>query len=586
MNKNTELHYSQIPQINIKRSKFDMSHSHKTSFNVGEIIPVYTEPDIMPGDTIQIDVASLIRMGTPIYPVMDNLFAELLFFFVPNRLVWEHWEEFWGQNDDEWTQNTEYEVPMIKAPAGGWGEKSLADYMGIPTKVENIESSALPFRAYAKIFNDWFRDENLQKSCHLYTDDTVRNGKNADANYNYITDTELGAKPARAAKIRDRFTTALPEPQKGPTVSVPLGGLAPLTGTITTTGTADLWVQATQYTNSNLANYPIKYKTVNGSPATITGNVENLAIEFTGTNKGSLINTGNAMTAPGQKREFAFENVKAEGEITTTATNPNNLYADLGSATAATINSLRVACAIQKYYENAARGGTRYIEYIRSVFGVTSSDARMQRAEFLGAKRWPINMDQILQTSSTDATSPLGNTGGFSCTIDNSSFFTKSFEEHGTLLGLLVLRTEHTYQQGLKKAWSRKKWTDFYNPFFANLGEEAVLNREIYAQGTEADTEVFGYQERWSEYRTAQSYVTADMRSNATGSLDVWHYADDYQSQPYLSSEWIMEPYENVDRTIAVTSAIGPQFVGDFFFKAYYTRPMPIYSVPGLIDHV
>ena len=273
---------------------------------------------------------------------------------------------------------------------------------------------------------------------------------------------------------------------------------------------------------------------------------------------------------------------------------PNNLYADLSTATAATINQLRTAFAIQKYYENAGLHGTRYIEYIRSVFGVTSSDARIQRAEYLGGMRCPLNIDQIIQTSSTDQTSPQGNTAGFSCTINRDSLFTKSFEEHGTLMGLIVVRTDHTYQQGLDKMWTRKKWTDFYNPFFANLGEMPIHNKNIYLQGNTVvdsdgnpyDEQAFGYQEAWAEYRYKTNRVSGYMRSNATGSLDVWHFADDYSQMPYLSSEWIDETYTNVDRTIAVTSQLTHQFIADFYFKTYYTRPMPVYSVPGLIDHV
>ena len=311
--------------------------------------------------------------------------------------------------------------------------------------------------------------------------------------------------------------------------------------------------------------------------------------------------------APDQHGAAYYGKRTADGEafkmggVETTLTNsagtyvaPTNLYADMTTMTATTINQLRTAFAIQKYYENAGLHGTRYIEYLRGVFGVTSSDARLQRAEYLGGQRIPLNIDQIIQTSSTDATSPQGNTAGFSCTINNNSVFTKSFEEHGTLMCLVVIRTDHTYQQGLERMWTRKKWTDFYNPFFANLGEQAIENRNIYLQGSTAvdsdgvpyDTQAFGYQEAWAEYRYKTNKVSGYMRSNATGSLDVWHFADDYSQMPYLSSEWIDEPYTNVDRTIAVTSQLTHQFIADFFFKAYYTRPMPVYSVPGLIDHV
>lgn len=550
MNRNTEMHFSQVPQIHQKRSKFERSFSHKTSWNVGDIIPVYVDSDILPGDTVQMDMAELVRMATPIYPIMDNLYMDVYWFFVPHRLVWDHWQAFWGENDDPWTQTTEYEIPQIEAPTGGWTEGTIADYMGIPTKVDGISVNALPFRAYAKAWNDFFRDENLKTNCHIYTDETTRTGQTgAEVGYSYVTGTELGGKPAKIAKMHDYFTSCLPSPQKGPAVQIPLGTSA----MVYTSGSAH-----------SSTNNPLLWHEVD-SPTWV--------YEPTQTTTVGVISNGKTSELTG-------------GSNTTTRLEPSNLYTDLSNATAATINQLRTAFAVQKYYEAAGRFGTRYIEFVRSIFGVTSSDARFQRAEYLGGQRVPINIDQILQTSSTDATSPQGNTAGFSCTINRDSVFTKSFEEHGTLLCMVAIRTDHTYQQGLSKMWTRKKWTDFYNPFFANLGEMAVNVENIYATGTSADKDAFGYQEAWAEYRYHENYVSGYMRSNATGSLDVWHFADDYSSQPYLSSDWIDEPYTNVDRTIAVTSQLTHQFIGDFFFKTYYTRPMPVYSVPGLIDHV
>lgn len=563
MNRNTELHFGHTPQIDIKRSKFEMSRSNKTTFNVGDVIPVYVDADILPGDTVQMDMAELVRMATPIYPIMDNLYMDIYWFFVPHRLVWDHWANFWGENDDPWTQQTSYEIPQLEAPTGGWTEGTIADYFGIPTKVDGISVNAMPFRAYSKIWNDWFRDENLKTNCHIYTDETTRTGQTgAETGYTYVTGTEFGGKPCKVAKMHDYFTSALPQPQKGDPVSLNIdGGLYPVK-----TGTED------NLKIGDPAN-TLHMGTIKNGLRSIQTDNHTMAIDYVADTTNNRFNAGYGTQG---------SSTYSPGEGWT----PLNLYADLSNATVMTINQLRTAFAIQKYYENAGLHGTRYIEYLRGVFGVTSSDARLQRAEYLGGKRIPINIDQIIQTSSTDATSPQGNTAGFSCTINKDDMFTKSFEEHGTLMCLVTVRTDHTYQQGLEKQWTRKKWTDYYNPFFANLGEMAILNENIYAQGTSADQEAFGYQEAWAEYRYGINHVTGYMRSNATGSLDVWHFADDYNSQPYLSGDWIDEPYTNVDRTIAVTSQLTHQFIGDFFFKTYYTRPMPIYSIPGLIDHV
>ena len=568
MNRNTELHFGHTPQIDIRRSKFEESHSIKTTFNTGDVIPIFVDSDILPGDTVNMDMAELIRMATPIYPIMDNLYADIYWFFVPHRLVWDHWQAFWGENDDPWTQTTPYEIPQIEAPTGGWTEGTIADYMGIPTKVDDFSVNALPFRAYAKIWNDWFRDENLKYNCHIYTDETTRTGQTgAEVGYSYVTGTEFGGTPAKAAKFHDYYTSALPEPQKGDPVQIPITGSAAV-------------IAGDPHLDLNDPAVPMELKIVSSGKIT------------------NSIRPAGASTPEVLSRNTSFQaitaNANGTSEYQSGTITPTNLYADLSTMTATTINQLRTAFAIQKYYENAGLHGTRSIEYLRGVFGVTSSDARMQRAEYLGGTRIPLNIDQILQTSSTDAVSPQGNTAGFSCTINQDSMFTKSFEEHGTLMCLCVVRTDHSYQQGLEKMWTRKKWTDFYNPFFANLGEQAILNKNIYLQGDSVvdsdgniiDEQAFGYQEAWADYRYKNNKVTGYMRSNATGSLDVWHFADEYLAQPYLSSDWIDEPYTNVDRTIAVSSQLTHQFIADFFFKCYYTRPMPIYSVPGLIDHV
>lgn len=577
MNRNTNMHFSETPQINIKRSSFDESHSIKTTFNVGDIVPLFVDSDILPGDTVEMDVASLVRMATPIYPIMDNLYMDQYWFFVPHRLVWDHWAEFWGENNDAWTQTTEYEIPQIKPPTGGWTEGTIADYMGLPTKIKgNMSVSALPFRAYAKCFNDWFRNENTNSIAHIYTDETTRTGNNGN---NYITDIEMGGKPAKAAKFHDYFTAALPSPQKGDSVSIPLGTVAPIKGTQGTTSLAPVVTGDKRY--ENLGTYPSM--TYFGNAAYTQDSYYNLLTRQEGSAPNASFATYGSNTST---TSTATNNLRPNNLYADISGGLNGIYADLSGATAATINQLRTAFAIQKYFENAALHGTRYIEYIKGVFGVTSSDARFQRAEYLGGKRIPINIDQIIQTSSTDTTSPQGNTAGFSCTIDRHSAFTKSFEEHGTLLCLGVIRVSHSYQQGIDRMWSRKKWLEFYNPFFAHLGEQPILNKEIYAQGTSVDDEAFGYQEAWAEYRYKQNRVTGYMRSNATGSLDVWHFADKYAALPTLSPTWMAEPLENVDRTIAVTSQLTHQFIGDFYYRCKYSRPMPVYSVPGLIDHV
>ena len=610
MNRNTELHFGAVPRIHQNRSKFDLSHSIKTDFNVGECVPIFVDTDILPGDTVQMDMAEIVRLATPIHPTMDNLLLDLYWFFVPHRIVWEHWEQFWGQNDDPWTKETEYAIPQIEAPSGGWAEGTIADYMGIPTYVDNISVNALAFRAYAKTWSDYFRDENLKSAAHYYTDDTNRTGSNGTS---YVTQAELGGMPCKGAKLHDIFTSCLPAPQKGDPVSIPLGTTAQVLGTSTITGIPQNYrvfageTERTLYGHEKNSicfepNTPGNKKNANGDNFAYFApvNMEETAskyrlmgtqgITFNGTS-GGIIN--NYLT--GAKPDALYPNNLWAASNADQISINNNLYTDLSNATAATISQLRTAFAIQKYYEAQGRFGTRYIEYLRSIFGVESSDARLQRSEYLGGQRIPLNMDQVLQTSATDLVTPQGNTAGFSCTTSRDSMFTKSFEEHGTLLCIALARYEHTYQQGLNKMWSRQLWSDFYNPFFANLSEQPVSNKELYIQGSNVvdsngniiDDQVFGYQEAWAEYRYKNNIVTGHMRSNSpTGSLDSWHYADDYNALPTLGSTWIDEDKGNVDRTIAVSSDLAHQLIADFYLKCAYTRCMPVYSVPGLIDHV
>lgn len=540
MNRETESHFSNLPTLDIRRSAFKRPTDHKTSFNTGDIIPIYVDSDILPGDTVEMDMASVIRMQTPIFPVLDNAFCDIYFFFVPHRIVWEHWKEFWGENNSTaWEQPVEYEIPQIEAPQGGWTTGTIADYMGLPIGVDGISVSHLPFRAYCKIWNDWFRDENLKDPCFITWDETTVSGANSG---DYVTYAECGALPLKAAKFHDYFTSALKSPQKGPTVNLPVGNQVPVIGTD---------------------------KVYSGGYAVdddLVGKSLYAAIDRNGTDYVTAIGDADSSAA--------LHGLKSIG-----------LGVDLSQATGVSINQLRQAFAIQAFYEAQARGGSRYIEFIKNIFGVTSPDGRLQRAEYLGGTRIQINMDQVLQTSSTDATSPQGNTAAFSCTVDSDSLFTHSFTEHGTLMGVAVIRTDHTYQQGIERMWSRKKWVDFYIPQFANLGEQAIFNKEIYADGSSTDDEVFGYQECWADYRYKPNRISGEMRSTAAQSLDAWHYGDDYSQLPTLSSGWIDETTANVDRTISVQHQNANQFFGDFYFNATYVRPMPVYSIPAMLNH-
>lgn len=537
---NAELHFSQIPNVEKQRSRFDRSAGNKLTLNTGDLIPLYID-EVLPGDTITADFAHVTRMTTPIAPVMDNSALDVYAFFVPNRLIWNHWKSFWGENEvSHWEQQTEYEIPQIEAPTGGWNIGSLADYMGIPNGIDGISINHLPFRAYCKIVNDWFRDENLVDPCFFNTDETTLTGVNKGENYDPVTDIQLGAAPFKVAKWHDYFTSALPTPQKGPAVNIPLGNNAPIN--IGNTG---------NYTNYDTA---------------LDGRLAQLDLDE---NKFMLYaHTPNAQPST--------DTALSEGKVA-------GLVADLSNAIGATVNQLRQAFAIQRFYEAQARGGTRYVEFIKNIFGVDSPDARQQRAEYLGGTRMPINMDQVLQTSATDAVSPQGNTAAYSVTVDSENLLTYSATEHGYLMILGCIRTNHSYQQGIERFWNRKKWTDFYIPQFANLGEQGILLKELYAQGTSEDEEIFGYQEAWADYRYKPNRICGKLRSTATGSLDIWHYGDYYESKPYLSAEWIEETETNVARTLAVQNE--PQFIMDTYVKAIWTRVMPMYSVPGLLEH-
>lgn len=569
--------FSRNPIINITRSKFKRNHRLLTTFNAGKIVPIQID-EVLPGDTKKLKTNCVIRMSTPIKPVMDNAFCDIMHFFIPARLLWEHWKEFQGENSSGyWKQQTEYTIPQTTAPTGGWNNGTLADYFGIPTKVSGLSVNSLPFRAYVQVWNDWFRDENNQNPAYMTTGDGTTTGTNGT---NLVTDVITGGTLLPCAKIHDYFTSALPEPQKGPDVLMPFN----TSDAIPVTGRAPVITQTTSVYDDD-TNYT--------KPPT--------TLKWVSTSNGNSASPGLLYSASGSTTTGAL--VVGSG-VSTNATNvsvaPGNLWASAGivdgtpelsaqlSATMApTINQLRLAFQLQKMYEKDARGGTRYIEIIKNHFGVTSSDARLQRSEYLGGSRVPITMQQVNQTSSTDETSPQGNTAAFSLTADSQYSFTKSFEEHGYILSVAMVRTTHTYQQGLNKLWNRKTRTDFYMPVFANIGEQPIYNKEIYAQGTDADDEVFGYQEAWADYRYFPNQVTGQFRSNnaENGGLDIWHYADYYTSKPTLGTDFIQETANNIDRTLAVQSSVAHQFLADFYFESTETRPLPIYSIPGLIDH-
>lgn len=564
MNRNIESHFSLSPHVDISRSRFDRSASLKTSFNAGDVVPFFLE-EVLPGDTFSVDTSKVVRMQTLLTPMMDNVYLDTYYFFVPNRLVWDHWKEFCGENTESaWIPQTEYTMPQITSPAGqGWSVGTLADYFGIPTGVAGLSVSALPFRAYALIMNEWFRDQNLQDPLVVPTDDSTVAGVNTGT---FVTDVAKGGKPFIAAKYHDYFTSALPAPQKGPDVTIPVatGGNINIVGNgkalAITDGTA-----LGSWAGLRDSRFSVNY-------------AENLGLDV-----GSVsANTGAFATADAGKAV----GVPTLEQLAGHPENSGLIGVQSAIAQAATINQLRLAFQIQKFYERQARGGSRYTEVVRSFFGVTSPDARLQRPEYLGGNRVPINVNQIVQQSATESSgTPQGTVVGQSLTTDKHSDFTKSFTEHGLIIGVMVARYDHTYQQGLNRLWSRKDKFDFYWPVFANIGEQAIKNKEIFAQGNDKDNEVFGYQEAWAEYRYKPNMVTGEMRSAYAQSLDVWHLADDYSTLPSLSDSWIREDKANIDRVLAVTSAVSNQFFADIYVKNYCTRPMPMYSVPGLIDH-
>lgn len=539
MNRNSEQHYAQVPHAEIRRAKFQRDFNLLTTMNEGDLVPIYLD-EVLPADTFKINLNALVRMATPLYPVMDNAYMDFYFFFVPARLLWKHFQNLMGQNDSTfWAETTEYTTPVTTAPEGGWNVGTLADYFGIPTGVSGLKVNSLPFRAYAKVWNEWFRDENLQQPVTQSMDDTTTAGVNTGTN---LSDAEAGGLPLKVCKYKDYFTSCLPSPQKAAEpVTIPLTGNAPIKG----------------------------YKD-EGRTTPVTGE----------TNTFYSIGPAEA----GQKVQVGQIGADKQGLAMYWGKNSSLTYlgAELGNITGATINELRQAIAVQHIFERDARTGTRYKEILKGAWGVTSPDARLDRSEYIGGHRMPINVNQVIQTSSTDSTSPQGNTGAYSMTTLSKNMCTYSATEHGYVLGLAAIRVDHSYQQGLSRLWTRNTRFSYYDPMLANLGEQAVLNQEIYAQGKPQDEEVFGYQEAWADYRYRTNMVTSEMRSTYKQTLDAWHYADKYGALPTLSSSWIKEGTENIDRTLAVQSSNSHQFICNFYYEQAWTRPMPIYSVPGI----
>ena len=560
MSRNANSRFATNPvRLDMSRSKFPRNFSHKTTFNAGQVIPFYVD-EVLPGDTFQVRTSKVVRMQTLLTPVMDNVYLDTYYFFVPNRLVWEHWKQFMGENTESaWIPQVEYEVPQLTAPANGWEVGTLADYMGVPTGVKGLSVSALPFRAYALIMNEWFRSENLTDPLNIPVDDATVQGVNTG---NYVSDVAKGGKPFVANKFRDYFTSCLPSPQKGPDVTINTAQL----------GNAPV-VPMDKPVPKDLLNYPYNVYIPSGNSDFEAGYHAGSVHKNAFGGAYWLADTGNANLDP------TIDN----GVVGY----PANLWAQFdNTVSVATINQLRTAFQIQKFYERSARGGSRYIETLKAHFGVTSPDARLQRPEYLGGNRIPVSINQVIQNSGTvSGSTPLGDTGAMSLTTDVHSDFTKSFVEHGFVIGVMVARYDHTYQQGIERFWSRKSMFDYYWPEFANIGEQAVLNKEIYAQGNAQDDEVFGYQEAWADYRYKPSRVSGEMRSSYAQSLDVWHLADDYSKMPALSDAWIHEDPATINRVLAVSDNLANQFFCDIYVQNYSTRNMPLYSIPGLIDH-
>ena len=559
MNRNNERHFNQVPETHVSRTRFKRDQNILTTFDAGRLIPFYVD-EVLPGDTFSVDTAAIIRMTTPKYPVMDDAYIDFYYFFCPNRILWDNFKYFMGEVEvTPWMPTKTYKVPQIKigdkttAAARDYPDtNSILDYMGVPTKAikkgskGEIKINALPIRAYVKIWNEFFRDQNVSNSAVFKTDDADTTYGSGGDNENNVSEEEKLQEAIRGgyclpvSRFHDYFSSCLPYPQRGPEVTIALTGNAPVKmfssegeGINGKTQPTTIWM------SGNAA-----YLAQNDAKETITA-------------LGSTEQTGGTSVA-------------------------RYIATDLSNIEAATINQLRQAFAVQHYYEALARGGSRYREQVRALFGVSISDKTVQVPEYLGGGRYHVNINQIVQTSGqqTEADTPIGETGAMSVTPINESDFTKSFEEHGFVIGVMCVRHDHSYQQGLERFWSRSDRLDYYFPQFANIGEQPVKKREIMLTGTETDDETFGYQEAWADYRMKPNRVSGKMRSNATGTLDFWHYADNYKSVPTLSQEWMNEGKTEIARTLIVQDE--PQFFGAIRVMNKTTRCMPLYSLPGL----
>lgn len=550
VNRATQHLFSQVPSTQIPRSVFDRSHGYKTTFDSGFLVPFYVD-EVLPGDSFKLTATLFARLATPIVPFMDNLYLETFFFFVPNRLVWDNWQKFNGEQKNP-SDSTDFLIPTVSGT--NVSNQTLWDYFGLPTNVnEALKVNALPFRAYNLIFNEWFRDENLQESLKVPTGD----GPDSLSDYNLV----------RRGKRHDYFTSCLPWPQKGPGVEISLGGTVPVSGDVS------FYRQVGSYHSDNNVSSVNNWSDRVLFKETVPFSIGNKDANWSGSSAVPFQGVFSSSDPHPAKISFFA------GKYGITS---DGFTADLSKATPISINDLRQAFQIQKLYERDARGGTRYTEILRSHFGVISPDARLQRPEYLGGSSARISINPVQQTSSTNETTPQGNLAAFGVVSDSFHGFSKSFVEHGYVFGFVNVRADLTYQQGLNRMWSRQGRFDFYWPVLAHLGEQAVLNKEIYAQGTAADDEVFGYQERYAEYRYYPGQITGKFRSTDPQPLDSWHLAQKFSSLPTLSSQFIQD-IPPVERVVAVQNE--PQFLFDSYIRLKCARPMPVYSVPGLVDH-